>query len=131
MDSKVGTGPIHRLIEAGLCSGEDPSRYEKELKDLANTFAKVENARKQSRFFKGLADMNRLRILKLLEVREMCVCELMVALDLTQSTTSHHLGILENTGLVNSRKEGRWVFYSIADSELLEKINRLNIFENR
>jgi ArsR family transcriptional regulator len=45
----------------------------------------------------------------------MCVCEVMVALDLTQPTASHHLRILENIGLVKDRKDGKWVFYSLKD----------------
>jgi len=45
----------------------------------------------------------------------MCVCEVMVALDLTQPTASHHLRILENVGLVKARKEGKWVFYALPD----------------
>jgi ArsR family transcriptional regulator len=51
----------------------------------------------------------------------------MVALDLTQPTASHHLRILENVGLVKDRKEGKWVFYSIANPELFEDMRKLNI----
>jgi ArsR family transcriptional regulator len=51
----------------------------------------------------------------------------MVALDLTQPTASHHLRILENVGLVKDRKEGKWVFYGIANPELFEGMRRLNI----
>ena len=52
-------------------------------------------------------------MLALLSIREMCVCELITALSLTQPTTSHHLKILEDADLVQSRKEGKWVFYGI------------------
>jgi len=51
----------------------------------------------------------------------------MVALDLTQPTASHHLGILENAGLVKDRKEGKWVFYNIADPKLIENMHKLKI----
>jgi len=57
----------------------------------------------------------------------MCVCEVMVALDLTQPTASHHLGILENVGLVKNRKEGKWVFYSVTNPKLIEKMHKLNV----
>ena len=116
-----------RLMHSGICPAEDALKYAAELKQIANKVAAVETADKQSRFFKALADETRLRILKLLEVREMCVCEVMVALNLTQPTASHHLGILENVGLVKDRKEGKWVFYSIADPKLIENMNKLNI----
>jgi len=118
---------LMRLIKSGICPAEDASKYADELKQLADEVASVDNADKGSRFFKALADETRLRILSLLEVREMCVCEIMVALDLTQPTASHHLGLLENAGLVRDRKEGKWVFYSIADPELLEKMHKLKI----
>ena len=116
---------LKRLISSRICPGEDALKYADELKQLADKVASVETADKKSRFFKALADETRLRILRLLEVREMCVCEVMVALDLTQPTASHHLGLLENAGLVKDRKEGKWVFYSIADPKLLENMHKL------
>jgi ArsR family transcriptional regulator len=51
----------------------------------------------------------------------------MVALDLTQPTASHHLGILENAGLVKDRKEGKWVFYSLSDPSLIRNILKINV----
>ncbi|MFQ6064945.1 MAG: ArsR/SmtB family transcription factor [Candidatus Bathyarchaeia archaeon] len=118
---------LARLIETGICPAEDPLKYASELKQLADEIADSETARNQSRFFKALADETRLRIIKLLEVREMCVCEVMVALGLTQPTASHHLGLLENAGLVKDRKEGKWVFYSVADQKLIESMHKLGV----
>jgi ArsR family transcriptional regulator len=68
--------------------------------------------------FSALADNTRLRILQLLAKEELCACEVMAALDLTQPTASHHLGILERCGLVISRREGKWVFYRVADAKV-------------
>ncbi|MDH5462166.1 MAG: metalloregulator ArsR/SmtB family transcription factor, partial [Candidatus Bathyarchaeota archaeon] len=79
----------------------------------------------QSRLFRALADKTRLRILMLLEIREMCVCEIMVALDLTQPTASHHLGILETVGLVKDRREGKWVFYGLKDKRAIKLMKTL------
>jgi len=118
---------LNRLIKSGICPAEDALKYADELKQLADKVAHVEAADKQHRFFKALADKTRLRILRLLGVREMCVCEVMVALGLTQPTASHHLGILENSGLVKDRKEGKWVFYSIADRKLIENMHEVGI----
>jgi len=115
------------LVRAGLCPHEDPLKYAAELKQLADTVAKTEEIEKRSKVFKALADATRLRILKLLEIREMCVCEIMIALDLTQPTASHHLGILENAGLVKGRKEGKWVYYSITDQKLIKNMEKLNL----
>lgn len=66
-------------------------------------------------FLKAVADPTRARILKLLEGRELCVCQLMNILSLSQSTISGHLSILKNAGLVTDRKEGRWAHYSLCD----------------
>ena len=113
---------LARLVKSGICPTDDVSKYANELKQLAGEIADSEAADKQSRFFKALADKTRLRMVKLLGVREMCVCEIMVALDLTQPTASHHLGLLENVGIVKDRKEGKWVFYSVADPQLIHHL---------
>jgi len=109
-------------VKSGICDAEDASKYAIELRQLADEVANARTAKARSRFFKALADETRLRILSLLEVREMCVCEVMVALGMTQPNASHHLGILENVGLVKRRKEGKWVYYSVSDQELLETL---------
>jgi ArsR family transcriptional regulator len=118
---------LKRLAESGICSTDDVSKYADDLKKLANTTISVESAEKKGRFFKALADEIRLRILSLLATREMCVCEVMVALDLTQPTASHHLGILETVGLVKHRKEGKWVFYRLSDPSQIKNTLKLNI----
>ena len=65
------------------------------------------------KIFKALSDETRIRLLKLLQQRELCVCELMQALDMTQSRVSRNLGILKNAGLVKDRRDGLWVHYSL------------------
>ena len=118
---------LQRLADSGICSGETASEYAEKLRELADKNLSLEKSEAQSKVLKALADAIRLRILSLLSSREMCVCEVMVALDLTQPTASHHLRILENVGLVKDRKEGKWVFYSIANPELFEGMRKLNI----
>src|SRR4051812_43074358 len=60
---------------------------------------------------KAFADETRLRILRALFEQELCVCELCDALEATQSTLSTHLQVLREAGLVETRKQGRWVYY--------------------
>ena len=117
---------LERLVSSPICPAEDASKYAKEVADKV---AEKSLAKRESRFFKALADENRIRIIKLLTLREMCVCELMVALDLTQPTTSHHLNILERKGLIKKRKEGKWSYYSIADSKLIEGLRDLGLLK--
>jgi ArsR family transcriptional regulator len=64
---------------------------------------------------KALSDPNRVKILKMLQQKVLCVCELQAALNLAQPTVSSHLRLLEGAGLVGSRKEGLWVNYHLAD----------------
>jgi ArsR family transcriptional regulator len=64
---------------------------------------------------KALSDPNRVKLLKLLQRREMCVCEIQAALGIAQPTVSKHLKILEAAGLVGREKDGLWVNYSLSD----------------
>lgn len=110
---------LERLVKSGICSVKDISKYAAELKQLVHDISDEDKVRRQSRLFKALADATRLKILLLLDIREMCVCEIMVALNLTQPTASHHLGILEQARFVDARREGKWVFYGLKDKETI------------
>jgi DNA-binding transcriptional ArsR family regulator len=66
---------------------------------------------------KALADENRIRIIGVLKGRELCVCQLIELLCLAPSTVSKHLSILKNARLIDSRKQGRWMYYRLADEE--------------
>lgn len=66
--------------------------------------------------FKALSDETRLRILNILVKKECCVCEVMQALNISQSRASRNLGILENAGFLKSHREGAWVHYALSDS---------------
>lgn len=87
------------------------------MKEKADGIDDLRIKRLEGVFF-GLADRTRLMVLELLADEELCSCEIMAALDLTEPTTSHHLGILERAGLVTSRHEGKWVFYKLASSNV-------------
>jgi DNA-binding transcriptional ArsR family regulator len=64
-----------------------------------------------------LADGNRLRVLAALGGGELCVCQIVELLQLAPSTTSKHMAILRQARLVEGRKEGRWMYYRLADGE--------------
>jgi len=64
---------------------------------------------------KALSDANRVRILKMLQHRNLCVCEIKAALGVAQPTASKHLKVLEKAGLVRSEKDGLWVNYHLSD----------------
>ena len=67
------------------------------------------------RMIKALADENRLRILECLHHGEKCACVILEELSITQSTLSHHMKLLCDCGLVDSRKDGRWMHSSISE----------------
>jgi len=116
---------FERLVKSGICPAEDVSKYASELRQLVQEMTDEDAVKTQSRLFKALADKTRLKILMLLDIREMCVCEIMVALDLTQPTASHHLGILEAVELVRDRREGKWIFYSLKNKHIMELLKEL------
>lgn len=67
---------------------------------------------------KALSDETRIRILKVLLQRECCVCEVMQALNISQSRASRNLGILEDAGFIRSRRDGLWIVYSIDERRI-------------
>ncbi len=67
----------------------------------------------KTKLFKCLSDSNRLRILKMLQVKPLCVCEITDVLQLATSTVSKHLSILKETGFIIEEKDGKWVNYMI------------------
>ena len=76
--------------------------------DLVNKFVDV---------MKALSDNNRIKIVKLLQSRFLCVCEIQHLLNISQPTVSKHLKVLEKAGLVYSEKEGQWVNYYLSTGE--------------
>jgi ArsR family transcriptional regulator len=66
---------------------------------------------------KAVSDPNRVKIMKMLQHKTMCVCELKTALGVAQPTVSKHLKILEEAGFVQYSKEDKWVNYSLADGK--------------
>ena len=81
--------------------------------------------RKTAIMFKAFCDENRLQILSILQSGEKCACKLLDVMQITQPTLSHHMKILCDAGVVNGRKEGKWMYYSISEEGLDVVINIL------
>jgi len=79
--------------------------------------------KKITNIFKALSDDTRLRVVKLLQERELCVCELMQVLDMSQPRISRHMSVLKNAGLLEDRREGKWVHYSLRNGVENKEIN--------
>lgn len=76
--------------------------------------------------FKALSDENRVEILIMLSKGEKCACKLLEELEVSQPTLSHHMKILCDSKLVNARKEGRWMHYSLSQEGINEISNYLS-----
>lgn len=96
---------------------ENPAAQIAALQDVR---ASDQNVSGQAAIFKALGNEDRLRILEALRDSERCGCELQVVLDAPQSTVATHLRKLRETGLVRSRKKGKWSYYRIADTAVLQ-----------
>lgn len=79
--------------------------------------------------FKALSDGTRLRILKLLEAGELCVCDLVAALNESQPKISFHLNILKRAGFIGQRRQGKWSYYKIDAPDMLNRMLLLSIHE--
>ena len=117
MSSTTAQARVRRLVSLGLVDSNcTPNERIMQLKSKIDgdeiTFRELET------FFSALGDSTRLKMLRVIGDEELCSCEVMATLGLTQPTTSHHLGILERAGLLNSRRNGKWVFYKIANTKV-------------
>jgi ArsR family transcriptional regulator len=73
---------------------------------------------------KALSDENRLRIVVSLNGRELCLCQIVELLSLATSTVSKHMSVLQQARLVDTRKDGRWTYFRLADAEPPEMVRR-------
>ena len=131
-------------------TGEDTNSDEKAICSLARLIGDTDKARTRTRklsslmnaiekagpegeveVFKAAADPCRLRILKLLKEGELCVCEIMTALSKPQSSTSHHLSILREAGLIKERRDGKWSYYRLADGAVNEMIKQAEALKKK
>ena len=83
----------------------------------------------EAEIFQAMADPCRIKILMLLREGELCVCEIMIGLDRPQSTTSHHLSILRDAGLIKERKDGRWSRYRLSEGAVIEMLNLVKLMK--
>lgn len=79
--------------------------------------------------FKALSDETRLRILKLLEHGEICVCDIVAALGMVQPKVSFHLGVLKEAGFIKDKKHGRWIHYKLDDADMFKRSLILSVLE--
>jgi len=126
-DSKIKEDTICSL--ARLIGDPDKARARITKLSSLMKMIEMEDPEGEVEVFKAVADSCRLRILKLLKEGELCVCEIMAALKKPQSSTSHHLSILKEAGLVKERRDGKWSYYRLADGAVVEMIKQARVLK--
>jgi ArsR family transcriptional regulator len=114
---------LDHILQAGICSMEDIEGSSKLLRTFEDPVRSGE-IRTAEKKMKALSDATRLRIFLLILRGEKCVCEIEYLFKMPQSTVSRNLGILENSGLIRKRKNGKWTYYSINDSNFGDFIKK-------
>jgi ArsR family transcriptional regulator len=99
---------------------DDPDDRLKSLFGLTPDDTEIEATRA---IFKALSNEYRIRILEALRDGELCACEIQVVLDAPQSTVASHLRELKDAGLVNTRRQGKWTYYRIGDTAVLQLLD--------
>jgi DNA-binding transcriptional ArsR family regulator len=110
----------------------DADKAECKVRNLRSITCKLDKKEieEEAEIFKAMADPCRLKILMLLREGELCVCEIMVGLNRPQSTTSHHLSILKDAGLIKERKDGRWSRYRLSEGAVIEILNQVKLMKD-
>jgi ArsR family transcriptional regulator, lead/cadmium/zinc/bismuth-responsive transcriptional repressor len=116
-DSTIKPIDVPAQVGADHCC-DPPHAHGAVIADSIATLS-LEKAQRMSEFMGFLADTNRLRILSILAVQEMCVGDLAIALGMSESAVSHQLRTLRAIRLVSFRKQGRHVFYRLQDHHVL------------
>lgn len=102
--------------EIELC--EEMQVHQSKVQKIADKLPKEEDLWDLAELFKAFGDTTRIRILYVLDLEETCVCDIAELLNLSQSAISHQLKILKSLRLVKSRRDGKTVYYSLADSHV-------------
>lgn len=107
-----------KITENDCCSCDEYEVHENLLQIVTETMPDETKLYDLAELFKVFGDSTRIRILYVLFEAEVCVCDLASALNMNQSAISHQLRILKTNRLVKSRREGKSVFYSLADDHV-------------
>ncbi len=118
---QLAKGDATRTIEdTQTPSCDDRLVHLDNVRQLQLEILPMDQAQRRAELFNVLADPNRLRLLSVLAKQELCVCDLAAGLKMGESAVSHQLRVLKSMRMVNYRKEGRNVYYSLANSQAIE-----------
>ena len=95
-----------------------PLVHLEKVRQVQSKIVTTEKAQQMAQFFGAMADPHRLKLLSALSYTELCVCDLAAVVKMSESAVSHQLRLLRNLHLVKHRREGRNVYYSLADAHI-------------
>lgn len=118
---------LARCVEAGMKGrSARPKEAVEKLRQKLQGMAPDRDAVGAARIARAIGDPMRVAMLRAIAAEgELCVCEIMLVINRSQPSTSHHLGILKGAGLLKESRRGKWVFYSLADSSILDLLESL------
>jgi DNA-binding transcriptional ArsR family regulator len=119
LSPKESTASPLEKLNALNCHPPHPVEVD-DVQRLQSQILTTEKAQRMAEFFSLLGDTNRLRIISVLAIEELCVCDLAAALEMSESAVSHQLRALRAMRLVRYHKRGRKVFYHLQDNHILE-----------
>lgn len=119
LSGKEATVSLVEEIKNLNCHPPHPVEID-EVQQIQSQLLSLEKAQRMAEFFSLLGDTNRLRIVSILAIKELCVCDLAAALEMSESAVSHQLRTLRSMRLVRYYKRGRKVFYRLQDNHVLD-----------
>lgn len=105
--------------------GKPDCNHIENLEKILSEIPDEDEIQRNADIIKALGDPTRLKIIYLIHDGELCVCDIISALDKPQPTVSHHLNILKNAGILKWRKEGVWIHYKLSNPKLLQNLKEL------
>ena len=116
--SKVDRSKKSVSSESSALTCDSPLVHLEQVRQVQSEIVTTEKAQQMAQFFGAMADPHRLKLLSALSKAELCVCDLAAVVKMSESAVSHQLRLLRNLRLVKHRREGRNVFYSLADAHI-------------
>lgn len=119
LSAEAATVSLSKEITNLNCNSPHPVDID-DVERLQSQTLSIDKAQQMAEFFSLLGDANRLRIVSILALTELCVCDLAAALEMSESAVSHQLRTLRAMRLVSYRKRGRKVFYRLLDHHVID-----------
>jgi len=117
---------LENVLKIHFCDLEETTEHESHLSSTADRYFEHKNINSMVKILDSLADEKRLKIFHLLSIREMCNCEMTAAIKTTQPNLTYHVKKLENAGVVEQRRDGKYIYYSLRDIPEVKKLQEIS-----